>query len=253
MKETKVENMNVEQLILAMLNISLIIEKTENLLKEKGEMPYDLEGITVTTSGEKGNEKTMGDLHIQRLEMQEQLLDRLMTHKIAPYIGTDHEDFITKVAVAMLDNTDILEDRLRTEFEEGIDNMIKRYKELNVFFVKQKPRRLVINRLTEALKCYVHGYFQGCAILCRSTLETALREKMKEKLGREPKKGKTLGPLLEDVMKLGIISKKGKNLELANKVKSIGNESAHDTRRCSSSEAFESLTNTKLLLNILYQ
>jgi hypothetical protein len=247
MKETKVENMNVEQLILAMLNISLIIEKVENLLKEKGEIPYDLESITV---GYNGDEKTMGVLHKQLLEMQYELSDRLMTHKMEPYIGTEHEEFISKVAAAMLENADILEDRIRTEFEDEIANMMKRYKELNVFFVKQKPRNLVINRLKEALECYVHGYFQGCAILCRATLETALREKMKAKIGREPNKSKTLGPLLEDAMKLGIISRDDK---LANKVKSIGNESAHDSKRCSPSEAFESLTNTKLLLNILYQ
>jgi len=251
MKEMKPKNLNVEQLMLAIVRISLKIEAIENLLKERDKIPYDLEGITVTTSDENDSEQTMGDLHRQRLGMQQQLQDRLMTHKMEPYIGSDHEDFITKVAAAMLDNTDILEENLRNDFEAEIDNMVKRYKELNVFFVRQKPRNLVINRLKEALQCYVHGYSQGCAILCRSTLETALREKIKEKLGREPNKWKTLGPLLEDAMKLGIIS--SNHDKLTSKVKSTGDESIHNSRRCSSSEAFESLTNTKLLLNILYQ
>ena len=251
MEEMKANNLNVEQLMVAIINILLKIEAVENLLKIKNKMPYDLEGITVTTSDENDSEKTMGDLHRQRLGLQQELQDRLMAHKMEPYIGSDHEDFITKVAAAMLDDTDILEDRLRADFETDIFNLVLRYKELNVFFVKQKPRKLVINRLKEALECYVHGFFQGCAILCRSTLETALREKTKEKLGREPRKRKPLGPLLDDAMKLGIISTNDERL--ANKVKSVGNDSVHDSKRCSSSEAFESLTNTKVLLNILYQ
>ena len=249
MEEMKAKNRNVEQLMVAIFNIFLKIEAVENLLKEKDKMPYDLEGITVTTSEENDSEKTMGDLHRQRLGLQQELQDRLMTHKMEPYIGSDHEDFITKVAAAMLDNTDILEDRLRAEFEDKIDILVKRYKELNVFFVKQKPRKLVINRLKEALECYVHGYFQGCAILCRSALETAIKEKMKEKLGKEP--DKTLGKLLVDAKKLGIISKDDDLF--ADRVKAIGDDTVHDSSRCSSAEAHESLTKTKFLLNRLYQ
>ena len=251
MEEMKAKNRNVEQLMVAIINISLEIEAVENLLKEKDKMPYDLEGITVSTSDENDSEKTMGDLHRQRLGLQQELQDRLMTHKMEPYIVSDHEEFITKIAASILDNPDVLESHLRTEFDAKIDDMLKRYRELSFFFVKEKPRKLVINRLKEALECYVYGFFQGCAILCRSSLETALREKIKEKLHRAPSKRKTLGPLLDDAMKFGIISIKDD--KLANKVKSIGDESVHDSRRCSSSEAFESLTKTKLLLNILYQ
>ena len=249
MEEMKTKNRNVEQLMVAIFNIFLKIEAVEDLLKEKDKMPYDLEGITVTTSEENDNEKTMGDLYRQRLGLQQELQDRLITHKVEPYIGSDHEDFITKVAAAILDNTDILKDRLRAEFEDEIDNLVKRYKELNVFFVKQKPRKLVINRLKEALECYVHGYFQGCAILCRSALETAIKEKMKEKLGKET--DKTLGKLLVDAKKLGIISEEDDGL--ANSVKTIGDDTVHDSNRCSSVEAYESLTKTKFLLNRLYR
>jgi hypothetical protein len=247
----EVANLNVEQLMLAIINISIEIETIEKLLKENHNIPYDLDEIVVTNDDENDKGKTMGDLHRQRIGMQQQLQDRLLTHKIEPYIGSDHEGLISKVAAAMLNSSDFLEDRLRTEFEDRIDKMVKRYKELNVFFVKQKPRNLVLNRLREALECYVHGYFQGCAVLCRSTLETALREKLKEKLGREPGISKTLGPLLDEAMKLGIIS--GDGVELGGKIKTIGDETAHEPKRCSPSEAFQSLSNTKLLLNILYE
>lgn len=249
MEEMKAKKLNVKQLMVAIFNISLKIEAVENLLKEKDKMPYDLEGITVTTSEENDSEKTMGDLHRQRLGLQQELQDRLMTHKMEPYIGSDHEDLIAKVAAAMLNNTDIIEDRLRGEFEDEIDSLIKRYGELNMFFVKQKPRKLVINRLKEALECYVHGFFQGCAILCRSTLETAIKEKMKEKLGKEP--DKTLGKLLVEAKKLGIISKDDDLF--TDRVKAIGDDTVHDSSRCSSAEAYESLAKTKFLLNRLYQ
>ena len=192
----------------------------------------------------------MSDLHQERLQAQVDLKDKLLDHKTVPYVGAGNEDFILKVAASVLRDADELESRLRSDFDARIDDMTKRYRDLSLFFVNEKPRQLVVNRLREALDCYVYGFFQGCAILCRSTLETALREKM-EKQSLKPDRKKTLGPLLEDAMKFGIISNKDE--ELANKIKTIGDESVHDLRRCSSSEAFESLTKTKLLLNILYQ
>ncbi len=240
---------NLERLIIRIVNINQHIKSVENLLTEKGVIPYDLEKITTTDLD--GKEKSMGDLHKERNRMQLELEDQLLNHKTIPYVGSDYEDFIAKLAASVLDNPDVLESRLRTEFDSRIEDMLKRYKELSIFFVSEKPRKLVINRLREALECYVYGFFQGCAILCRSTLETALKEKIDEKVSPKSNKRKTLGPLLADAMKLGIISRK--DLELANSVKFFGDESVHDSKRCSASEAFESLTKTKLLLSILYQ
>lgn len=238
---------DIEQLMLRIVNISMIIEAVENMLREKGMIPYDLETVTATVDGK---ETTMSDLHKERMRAQRNLEDKLLDHKTIPYVGADYADFITKVAASVLHDPDVLEDRLRTDFDGGIDDMVKRYRDLSLFFVNEKPRQLVINRLKEALECYVYGFFQGCALLCRSTLETAIREKIEEKLGQRLNQKKTLGPLLDDAMRFGIISKN--DYELANKIKSIGDESAHDLKRVSVSEAFESLTKTKLLLNILY-
>jgi hypothetical protein len=252
MNEKEPKNLgDIERLTVQIVNISQIIESVEKMLKEKGKIPYDLEGINVSTSNKSGTEKTMGDLHRERNRMQKELENKLVNHKTVPYVVSDHEEFITKMAASVLDNPYVLETRLRTEFDSKVGDMLKRYRELSLFFVKKKPCRLVVNRLKEALECYVYGFFQGCAILCRSTLETALREKIKEKLGKEPNKRKSLGPIIDDAMKLGILSRKDE--ELANNVKSIGDDSVHDSRRCSSSEAFESLTKTKLLLNIFYR
>jgi len=242
------ESDDIEQLILRIVNISLIIESIEKELKKQGVPAYDLNELVTDVDG---TEKSMGDLHKDRLRAQLDLKEKLLKHKTVPYVYCGDRNFIAKVAAAILDNTDLLEEHLRTEFDDRIDDMVKRYRELSLFFVKGKPRQLVINRLREATECYVYGLFQGCAILCRSTLETALREKYEQKLGCRPDDRKTLGPLLDDAIKCGIISEI--NSDLAYKIKSIGDEAAHDLRRCSSSEAFESLDKTKLLLNILYQ
>jgi hypothetical protein len=244
MEETDIKNMNVEQLMVAIVNLSLEIKAVEGLLKENRGIPYDLEDVNA-------GGRTMGDLHKQRLAMQLELRERLISHKMKPYIGASREDLISKVAAAVLDSSDILEDRLRREFENKADEMVSRYRDLGIFFVKQKPRPLVLNRLREALQCYVHGFFQGCAILCRSTLETALRERIKKELDQEPRQGITLGPLLCFALKKRIISKD--DHDRADKVKTSGDEAVHNHKRCSASEAFQSLNNTKLLLNIWYQ
>lgn len=249
MKESNPQTLgDIERLLLRIVQISVVIDAVENILREKGMMPYDLEKVTTTDSD--GKEKTMSDLHQEHLQAQLDLKNKLLDYKTVPYVGEGNVDFILKVAASVLRDSDVLESRLRSDFDARIDDTVKRYRDLSLFFVNEKPRKLVITRLREALECYVYGFFQGCALLCRSTLETAVREKM-EKRRLNPKKRKTLGPLLEDATKFGIISKKDE--ELANKIKSIGDESAHDFKRASSSEAFESLTKTKLLLNILYQ
>ena len=250
MKNSNRETLDdIEGLLLRIVQISSIIDAVENILRNKGMMPYDLENITATDSD--GKEKTMSDLHQERMRAQLDLREKLLDHKTSPYLGTDHKDFITKVADAVLNDPDVLENRLRSDFDAGSGDTVKRYRDLSLFFVNEKPRQLVINRLREALECYVYGFFQGCALLCRSTLETALREKFEEKLGQRSRQRKTLGPLLDDAMRFGIISKN--DHEVANKIKSIGDESAHDLKRVSSSEALESLTKTKFLLRILYQ
>ena len=84
-----------------------------------------------------------------------------------------------------------------------------------------------------------------------TTLETALKEMMKRKLRQEQSQRKTFGPLLNDAVKMGVISKG--DSELAGKVKDSGDNSVHDYKRCSAAEALQSLNNTKRLLNTWYQ
>ena len=87
-------------------------------------------------------------------------------------------------------------------FESKINDMVERYKNLNIFFLKDKPQELVLNRLKEAFECYVHGYFQGCAVLCRAVLETAIKEKLRPKVEKIPKI--PMGPLLKKALELKI-------------------------------------------------
>jgi len=247
MEEEKTGRQNIEQVMVEIINTSQTIAALENLLKEKNQQIYDLEGITV--SDENDIEMTMGDLHRKRRRLLQELQGRLSAHKLQPYVGSDYEDIIAKIAAAMLDDADMLENQLRREFEDKVGSLIKRYGELNIFFLKQKPRNLVLKRLKEALECYVHGFFQGCAILCRSTVEVAIKEKINKKIGKKP--DKTLGRLFDDAKKLRIMQ--DEDIALAERVKSIGDNTVHESSRCSSEQAYESLTKTKILLNRLYR
>lgn len=243
MEEANTGNLNVDQLLLAIMCLKIEIIQVEEFLKERKMIPYGVEDISV-------GGRTMGDLQRQHLAMQHQLTDILLDHKMEPCAGSNDEDLIAKVAASLLNSPDILEDRLRKEFEKQIGESVKRYSELTIFFSQNKPSPLVLSRLREALQCYVHGFFQGCAILCRSTVETALRERIKH-LNSQEKSRITLGPLLGAALKNGIISKA--DYDLAETVKKCGDESVHDYKKCSPSEAFESLNNTKILLNSWYQ
>ena len=225
----------------------MLIEQVEKLLGEKGNIPYNPENISV---GEGDENKTIKQLYYELSEMRQEVQKRLLTHKLEPYLGTGNEDFISKVAATLLENKDILEERLRDEFENKLVNMLERYKKLDMFFLKDKPSNTVISRLKEASECYVQGYFQGCAILCRAVLEAAIKEKMQAKLPIDPE-NKPLQELLDGAKKFGIISEE--DYKEAKYVKGIGNDTAHDPRRCSPEEAYKSLTKTKLLLNKLYR
>ena len=239
----------IEKLIIRIVNKNRVIKSVENLLKEKGMFLYGSEDITAVDMD--GETKSIGDLHKELKRMQMELEEQLLNYKTVPYVGSDNAGFISKIAASILDDPDLLINRLQTEFDSSITDMVKRFKELSMFFLNEKPRRLVINRLREASECYVHGFFQGCAILCRSTLETAIWEKFEEKIGRNHRERKTLGPLLDYALKFGIISNEYKGI--ADKVKLVGDESGHDFKRCSASEALETLSNTKILLNTIYQ
>jgi len=256
-------------------NIEEVKEHVDQLLKKGDEILYDLEDvfigppedvdkeqnirgvqvqwkrrpIYIGSPEDKGDLQSLGDLLRQRSEMQQELTKKLLTHKIEPFIGKDETNILTNLAASILDDTDILEERLRTQFDNNIDNMVKRYRELRFLIFEEKPPKLIINRLKEAIKCYIQGYYQSCAIMCRAVLETAIKERFKSKLTKI--EDATLGALLEPARKFKILT--NEEIQLAERIKDIGNTAAHDFKKCTSEESYESLDKTKILLNKLYR
>lgn len=236
------ETTALEQIMFEAYKASRLIEFVMEKLRESGTMLFDPEEVSV-------NDQSMGDLMRRRNKLFQKVENKLLDHKLHPVIDPGHRELIIRVAGELLHDTDTLENRLRKEFENNINDFVQRYKDLNIFFLNAKPRKLVLNRLKEAFECYVHGYFQGCAVLCRTVLETAIKEKLRPKVEKIPKI--PMGPLLKMALKLNIVSKD--EYEKGLKVKTVGDNSIHSSTRCSAKEAFESLCNTKFLLSEIYE
>jgi len=156
---------------------------------------------------------------------------------------------IANVAASLLDDTDFLEERLRTEFENKIDNTVERYRKLGFLYLEEKPRSLVIDRLKEAIKCYIQGFYQSCAIMCRAVLETAIKQKIKDEYGTVG--DVSLGILLDKAKSYKVITEE--DFKLGWQVKEIGDNTVHKSRRCSPEKSYEALIKTKNLLNRLYK
>ncbi len=86
--------------------------------------------------------------------------------------------------------------------------------------------------LDEATRCYFFGLFTACAVMCRSVLEEAIKQKLPAALGRvigsRYRNGATLGNLLHEVnnnlIQTGI---DGDFPRVANKVNDLGRKAVH--------------------------
>jgi hypothetical protein len=199
---------------------------------------------------DKSDLQSLEDLIRQAGEIIEEITKRLLAHKTKPFIGMEKiEGLILSAAASLLDGPYILEERLSAQFNKNLDGIVKRYSNLPLFFVEEKPSKLVLNRLKEAINCYVQGLYQSCAIMCRAVFETAIREKIKNETGTV--RDVTLGKLLSDARRFGVLTEEDYKTGL--ELKDIGDTAVHAPRRCSVEEAYKSLEITKNLLNKLHR
>ena len=117
--------------------------------------------------------------------------------------------------------------------------------------------------LDEATRCYFFGLFTACAVMCRSVLEEAVKQKLPVALGRlvrtRYRHAATLGNLLHEVNNnLQLTGIDPRFLRLANQVNDIGKKAVHQgllsedgARRClqSAREALEFLLGRGSVLN----
>jgi hypothetical protein len=109
--------------------------------------------------------------------------------------------------------------------------------------------------LDEATRCYFLGLFTACAVMCRSVLEEAVKQRLPESLTRlvrtRYRNAATLGNLLHEVNNnLKLTSIDGDFPRVANKVNDTGRKAVHQGL-LSEDEARECLQNARKGLELL--
>lgn len=109
--------------------------------------------------------------------------------------------------------------------------------------------------LDEATRCYFLGLFTACAVMCRSVLEEAIRQKLPEALARQVERRyrmtPTLGNLLHEVNNNLQLSRIDADfLRVANQVNDMGKKAVHQGL-LSEDEAQVCLQNARKALEIL--
>jgi hypothetical protein len=109
--------------------------------------------------------------------------------------------------------------------------------------------------LDEATRCYFYGLFTACAVMCRSVLEEAIKQKLPEQLTRlvrtRYRNAATLGNLLHEVNNnLQMCAIDGDFPRVANQVNDVGRKAVHQGL-LSEDEARLCLQNARLALQLL--
>lgn len=109
--------------------------------------------------------------------------------------------------------------------------------------------------LDEATRCYFYGLFTACAVMCRSVLEEAIKQKLPATLARQVsrryRRAPTLGNLLHEVNdNLKLTGIDAAFPALANRVNDVGRKAVHQ-KLLSEDEARECLQNARLALELL--
>ena len=109
--------------------------------------------------------------------------------------------------------------------------------------------------LDEATRCYFYGLFAACAVMCRSVLEEAIKQKLPTALARQVhtryRKTATLGNLLHEVNdNLQMTGFDAEFPRVANLVNDVGRKAVHQGL-LSEDEARECLQNARAALQLL--
>ncbi len=150
---------------------------------------------------------------------------------------------------------DLLRTAFALELLEMVEPAVQRATQLRECVVNTLSSTDADRYLDEATRCYFYGMFTACAVMCRSVLEEATREKVAPVLGRlirtRYRNAATLGNLLHEVnnnLKLTGIHEGFPRV--ANKVNDAGRKAVHQGV-ISENDARECLQNTRSALKLL--
>lgn len=152
---------------------------------------------------------------------------------------------------------DLLRAAFALELLEMIEPAVVRATHLRECVVNETSSEDADRYMDEATRCYFLGLFTACAVMCRSLLEEATREKVARVLGRlirtRYRNAATLGNLLHEVNNNLVLTGIDPGFpRLANKVNDAGRKAVHQGV-ITEEDARECLQNTRAALELLLQ
>ena len=150
---------------------------------------------------------------------------------------------------------DLLRAAFAMEMLELVEPAVLRAAHLRECVVAAATSEEADRYLDEATRCYFFGLFTACAVMCRSVLEEALKQKLPAGLARQVRgryrNAATLGNLLHEVNNnLALTGIDGEFPRLANHVNDLGNKAVHQGL-LSDDEARLCLQNAREALQLL--
>jgi hypothetical protein len=150
---------------------------------------------------------------------------------------------------------DLLRAAFALELLELVEPAVLRATHLRECVVAASSSEEADRYLDEATRCYFFGLFTACAVMCRSVLEEAVRQKLPAPLTRlvrtRYRNTATLGNLLHEVNNnLQLTGFDANFPRVANQVNDVGTKAVHQGL-LSEDEARECLQNARLALQLL--
>jgi len=152
---------------------------------------------------------------------------------------------------------DLLRTAIAMELLELVEPAVFRATHLRECVVAAPSSDEADRYLDEATRCYFYGLFTACAVMCRSVLEEAIKQKLPETLTRlirtRYRNAATLGNLLHEVNNnLHLCAIDADFPRVANQVNDVGRKAVHQGL-LSEDEARLCLQNARLALQLLLQ
>lgn len=152
---------------------------------------------------------------------------------------------------------DLLRAAVATEFLDLVEPAVARATHLRECVVSAPSSEEADRYLDEATRCYFFALFTACAVMCRSVLEEAIKQRLPESMHRQIRtryrNAPTLGNLLHEVNNnLNATGIDPRFPRLANAVNDIGKKAVHQGL-LSEDEARTCLQNAREALQMLLQ
>ena len=174
------------------------------------------------------------------------------------HAGRGHSPAWKSIQRALDSNqNDLLRAAVAGEFLDLVEPAVARATQLRECVVASASSEDADSYLDEATRCYFFALFTACAVMCRSVLEEAIKQKLPEELGRlirsRYRNAATLGNLLHEINNNLLASGVDARFpRLANQVNDIGRKAVHQGL-LSEDEARNCLQNAREALQMLLQ